>query len=87
MKKCFSISLVIIGFALLLGQMNEMVAQEPKNKHSEKASAERKKDSKEAEKELIDQHEKIQSKATRKMMKENKKKSKRLKKGQQPVPF
>jgi hypothetical protein len=87
MKGAWQIVCVWICLITLVGQSNEACAQEPKNKHYEKASAERKKDAKEAEKELIEQHEKIQSKSTRKMMKENKKKSKRLKKGQQPMPF
>jgi hypothetical protein len=87
MKGVLNLFLLLFSLIIFNSQTDGLWAQEPKNKHYEKASAERKKNAKEAEKELIEQHEKIQSKSTRKMMKENKKKSKRLKKGQQPMPF
>lgn len=60
---------------------------EPVNKHYEKEKAKREKKAKKAEKELLEDHEKIQTKNTRKMMKANKKKSKRLKSGKNPEPF
>lgn len=61
--------------------------EEPVNKHYEKEKAKREKNAKKAEKELLEEHEKIQTKNTRKMMKANKKKSKRLKSGKNPEPF
>jgi Skp family chaperone for outer membrane proteins len=61
--------------------------EEPVNKHYEKEKAKREKNAKKAEKELLEEHEKIQTKNTRKMMKANKKKSKRLKSGKHPEPF
>jgi len=62
-------------------------AQEPKNEHYEKAKKKRKADAEEAEKEIMDRHEKIQSKNTRKMMRRTKRKSKRIKAGKQPEPW
>jgi hypothetical protein len=79
---------ILLVFSLLLMfSFNTFAQGEPENKHYEKEKAKREKKAKEAEKELLAEHEKIQTKETRKMMKANKKKSKRLKSGKNPEPF
>jgi len=79
---------LFLGFSFannpLLAQEN---APEPRNKIFEKKEKQRAKDRAQAEKELTKHHAKIQGKATRKRMKQNKKKANRMKKGKKADPF